>query len=263
MSYATLLVDRDPAAGVATLTLNRPERRNALTIQSGRDLEAACLALRDDPAVGAVVLTGAGKSFSAGGDLKDFGVDLSDVTQARALMVALHRGLLALAELDKPVVAAVNGDAAGAGWNLALAADLIVASTEARFIQAFVKVGVVPDLGGAFFLPRLVGPHRAKEWIFLGDVVTAAEAHRLGAVNRLVAPEAVLPTARELAARLAAGPRHALALAKQMVNRYATLDLRAALEHEAVAQALTMQTADHREGALAFAEKRTPTFTGR
>lgn len=263
MSYATLLVERDPATGVATLTLNRPDRRNALTIQSGRDLEAACLALREDEAVGAVVLTGAGKAFSAGGDVKDFGVDLSDVIQARALMVALHRGLLALADLEKPVVAAVNGDAAGAGWNLALGCDLVVASTEARFIQAFVKVGVVPDLGGAFFLPRLVGPHVAKAWILLGDVVTAEEAHRAGAVNRLVPPEAVLQTACDLAARLAAGPRHTLGLAKQMVNRFATLDLRAALEQEAATQALTFQTADAREGLRAFAEKRDPRFTGR
>ncbi len=263
MPYATLLVDHDPATGVTTLTLNRPDRLNALTTESGRDLEAALTEVRDDPSVGAVVLTGAGRAFCAGGDLKTLGVLADAPMAARELLLGLHRAVLAMTDLEKPVVAAVNGDAAGAGFNLALAADLIVASTEARFIEAFVRIGLVPDMGGAFFLPRLVGPHRAKEWILLGDTVPAAQAHRLGVVNRLAAPDAVLPAARELAARLAAGPRRAIGLAKQMVNRAATGDLRAALDHEAQAQPLMFQTADFREGARAFAEKRPPAFTGR
>jgi len=259
MKYETLTIDRDADSGVATVTLeNGP--RNAIDARMARDFERAILALGDDEAVGAVVLTGAGKAFSGGGDLKNMGVDFDDSPAVRAFMADCHRGVLAMIAMEKPVVAAVNGDAAGAGWSLALASDLVVASTEARFIMAFVRVGAVPDLGAAWMLPRLVGPHKAREWMMLGDVVSAEEAHRLGVVNWLAAPESVLTEAQEIAAKLAAGPRGALGLMKQMVNRYGTVPLEAALEHEADAQARAFATKDFKEGVAAFKEKRPARF---
>jgi 2-(1,2-epoxy-1,2-dihydrophenyl)acetyl-CoA isomerase len=262
MTYETLRLEHEAASGVATVTLDRPPR-NALDLQMSRDLETAMMALRDDDAVGAVILTGAGKAFSGGGDLKGMGVDFDDTPAVRDFMASCHRAVLAMAGMEKPVVAAVNGDAAGAGWSLALAADLIVASTDARFIMAFVRVGAVPDLGAAWFLPRLVGPHKAREWMMLGEVVSAEEAHRLGVVNRLAEPPGVLPAAQEIASRLAAGPRRALGLMKQMVNRYGACALDAALEHEAYTQALAFKTEDFAEGRQAFFEKRTPKFKGK
>ena len=262
MGYETLRVERDGASGVATVTLARGPR-NAIDGRMADDLEAALVALRDDDTVGSIVLTGAGAAFSGGGDLKDMGVDFDDSPAVREFVAACHRAILAIASIEKPVIAAVNGDAAGAGWSLALACDLVVASREARFIMAFVRVGAVPDLGAAWFLPRLVGPHKAREWMLLGDVVSAEEAHRLGVVNRLVDPGEALPSAHDLARRLADGPRRSIGLTKQMVGRYATTTLEAALEHEAYAQALAFQTEDFREGVKAFIEKRRPVFRGK
>jgi 2-(1,2-epoxy-1,2-dihydrophenyl)acetyl-CoA isomerase len=262
MEFETLRLDIDDAIRVGTVTLSRGPR-NALDAQMCLDLDNVFAALARDEAVGAVVLTGAGPGFCAGGDLKSMGIAYEDGPAVRAFMAACHRAILAMRRMEKPVVAAVNGDAAGAGWSLALACDLIVASDAARFIMAFMRVGAVPDLGAAWFLPRLVGPHKAREWMMLGDVVPAAEAHRLGVVNRLAPPNEALSAAREIAARLAAGPGRALALTKQMVERYADCPLEAALEHECHAQAIAFQTEDFAEGRSAFLEKRTPKFRGK
>jgi 2-(1,2-epoxy-1,2-dihydrophenyl)acetyl-CoA isomerase len=262
MEFETLRLEQDDATRVATVTLSRGPR-NALDAQMCLDLDNVFAALANNDAVGAVVLTGAGPGFCAGGDLKDMGIAFDDAPTVRAFMAACHRAILAMRRMEKPVVAAVNGDAAGAGWSIALACDLIVASTEARFIMAFVRVGAVPDLGAAWFLPRLVGPHKAREWMMLGDVVPAEEAHRLGVVNRLAPPDGVLPAAREIAARLAAGPGRSLALTKQMVERYGDCSLEAALEHESFTQAIAFQTEDFAEGRSAFFEKRAPTFKGK
>lgn len=259
MTFETLHLDRDAETGVATLTLDRPPR-NAMDRQLVDELAAALDAVREDEAVGAVVLTGAGKAFCAGGDLKVLADELADPEAARAFMRACHRCILAIAEMEKPVVAAVNGDAAGAGWSLALACDLIVAATEARFIMAFVRVGLVPDLGGAWQLTQLVGQHKAREWMMLGDIVTAADAERFGVVNRVAAADAVLPAAQGLAAQLAAGPARSLALMKGMVSRYGPLSLRDALDDEAEAQAIAARTDDFQEGVKAFQEKRAPAF---
>lgn len=259
MTFETLHLDRDAETGVATLTLDRPPR-NAMDRQLVDELAAALDAVRADEAVKAVVLTGAGKAFCAGGDLKVLADELADPEAARAFMRACHRCILSIAEMEKPVVAAVNGDAAGAGWSIALACDLIVAASEARFIMAFVRVGLVPDLGGAWQLTQLVGQHKAREWMMLGDIVTAADAERFGVVNRVVAADAVLPAAQGLAAQLAAGPARSLALMKGMVSRYGSLSLRDALDDEAEAQAIAAQTGDFREGVKAFQEKRTPVF---
>jgi 2-(1,2-epoxy-1,2-dihydrophenyl)acetyl-CoA isomerase len=262
MKFETLRLETDTATQVATVTLSRGPR-NALDAQMCLDLDNVFAALAGDATVGAVVLTGDGPGFCAGGDLKNMGITYNDAPTVRTFMAACHRAILAMRRMEKPVVAAVNGDAAGAGWSLALACDLIVAAAEARFIMAFVRVGAVPDLGAAWFLPRLVGPHKAREWMMLGDVVAAEEAHRLNVVNRLVPPEDVLPAAREIAARLAAGPGRSLALTKQMVERYANCSLEAALEHESYTQAIAFQTDDFAEGRSAFFEKRKPAFKGK
>jgi len=262
MAFRTLQVDKDSATGVATLTLDRPPR-NAIERQMAQELEQALTDLGDDDGVRAVVLTGAGAGFSAGGDLKLLAGELADPAAARAFMRACHRSILAIAQMEKPVVAAVNGDAAGAGWSLALACDLIIAARGARFIMAFVKVGLVPDLGGAWYLTQLVGLHKAREWMMLGDVVTAEEAARLGVVNRVVEQGEALPAAQALAAQLAAGPGRSLALMKGMIGRYGSMTLEAALADEAEAQAIASQTEDFLEGVRAFQEKRAPVFKGR
>jgi 2-(1,2-epoxy-1,2-dihydrophenyl)acetyl-CoA isomerase len=263
MAYSTLHLNKDAATGVATVMLDRPPR-NALEHAMANDLDAVLTDLAGDEGVRAVVLTGAGPAFCAGGDLKVLAAELADPEAARAFMRACHRSILAIAEMEKPVIAAVNGDAAGAGWSIALACDLIVAAKSARFIMAFVKVGLVPDLGGAWQLTQLVGQHKAREWTMLGDVVTADEAARFGVVNRVVeTPEAALPAARALAAQLAAGPALSLALMKGMVARYGTLSLADALEDEAEAQAIAAQSEDFQEGVRAFQQKRPPTFKGK
>lgn len=262
MAYTTIHLVKDGKTGVATLTLDRPPR-NAIERQMAAELEDALTDLADDAAVRAVVLTGAGAGFCAGGDLKLLAGELADPASARAFMRACHRSILAIAQMEKPVIAAVNGDAAGAGWSLALACDLIVAQRGARFIMAFVKVGLVPDLGGAWYLTQLVGPHKAREWMMLGDVITAEEAARLGVVNRVVEPGEALRAAQALAAQLAAGPRRSLALMKGMVARYGSLPLDAALEDEAEAQAIASQSEDFQEGVRAFQEKRPPIFKGK
>lgn len=262
MAFETLNLDRNAETGVATLTLDRPPR-NAMDGQLANELATALEDLSDDDTVRAVVLTGAGKAFCAGGDLKVLADELADPEAARAFMRACHRCILGIAEMGKPVVAAVNGDAAGAGWSLALVCDLIVAASEARFIMAFVHVGLVPDLGGAWQLTQLVGQHKAREWMMLGDVVTAADAERFGVANRVVPTEAVVPTAEALAAQLAAGPARSLALMKGMVSRYGALSLQDALDDEAEAQAIASQTEDFQEGVKAFQEKRPPVFKGK
>lgn len=262
MAFETMHLAKDTETGVATLTLDRPPR-NAIERRLAQELEAALVDLRDDEGVRAVVLTGAGAGFSAGGDLKLLSGELADPAAARAFMRACHRSILAIAEMEKPVIAAVNGDAAGAGWSLALACDLIVAARSARFIMAFVKVGLVPDLGGAWYLTQLVGQHKAREWMMLGDVVTADEAARFGVVNRVVDAGEALPVALAIARQLAAGPRRALALMKGMAAHYGSMTLDAALEDEAEAQAAASQTEDFQEGVKAFQEKRPPIFKGK
>jgi 2-(1,2-epoxy-1,2-dihydrophenyl)acetyl-CoA isomerase len=262
MAFETLHLDRNAETGVATLTLDRPPR-NALDRRMAEELADALSDLRDDASVRAVVLTGAGKAFCAGGDLKVLAGELADPEAARSFILACHRCILGITEMEKPVVAAVNGDAAGAGWSIALACDLIVASDAARFIMAFVRVGLVPDLGGAWQLTQLVGQHKAREWMMLGDVVTAVEAERFGVVNRIAATEEVLPAAEALAAQLAAGPAKSLALMKGMVSRYGSMSLTDALDDEAEAQAEASQTEDFQEGVRAFQEKRPPVFKGK
>ncbi|MGW3134716.1 enoyl-CoA hydratase/isomerase family protein [Streptomyces sp. NPDC001139] len=252
-------------AGVAHLTLNRPEALNALTPDQ-RDLLVELLAgASADPDVRAVVLTGTGRGFCAGADLRGGAAGGERVAGdvARLIRTGAQRLIAAVLDCEKPVIAAVNGTAAGLGAHLALACDLVLAAESAKFIEVFVRRGLVPDGGGAYLLPRLVGPRRAKELMFFGDALSAADAERIGLVNRVVPDAELDKTAREWAARLAAGPTRALALTKQLVNASLDGDRTAAFAAEAAAQEINMTTADAQEGVRSFVERRSPEYRGR
>ncbi|QHC20537.1 enoyl-CoA hydratase/isomerase family protein [Streptomyces sp. GS7] len=256
--------------GVSWLTLNRPDAMNALTWDQRERLIGRLADASADPDVRAVVITATGKGFCAGADLRgpppaggaDGGARVAgDV--ARMIRNGAQRFIAAVLDCEKPVIAAVNGTAAGIGAHLAFACDLVLAAESARFIEVFARRGLVPDGGGAYLLPRLIGPQRAKELMFFGDAVPAAEAARLGLVNRVVPDGELAKTAREWAERLAAGPTRALALTKALVNASLDTDRGTAFAAEATAQELTMTTADAQEGVASFVERRRPTYRGR
>ncbi|HYB43643.1 MAG TPA: enoyl-CoA hydratase-related protein [Candidatus Methylomirabilis sp.] len=251
---------------VATLTLNRPQRLNALGDTLRDDLHDAVCRAAADTGIRAIVITGAGKGFCSGGDVKA----MNEARETGAERTALQRiapvrdlVLLAMRDAPQPIIAAVNGAAAGAGMNLALGCDIRLASTAARFGQTFVKRGLHPDWGGTYFLPRLVGMAKACELIFTGDMIDAEEALRLGLVSAVYPPEELLPRAEALARRIADGPPIAIRLAKRALYRNQDSDLRGALEFETFAQDICTATADSREGIRAFVEKRPPQFHGR
>jgi 2-(1,2-epoxy-1,2-dihydrophenyl)acetyl-CoA isomerase len=261
VGYQTLISER--AGAVATITLNRPEARNALDLVMRRELAQALDEVEADEAARVVILTGAGGHFCSGGDVKSMRARRHTAAEGRARVQELNRMVLRLVDFPKPTIAMVDGYAVGAGSNLALCCDLVVASERAKFGELFWKIGLVPDGGGTWLLPRVIGMARAKELIFTADVIDAAEAARIGLVNRVV-PVAELATAtRALAERIAAGPPAVLAMAKHMVNRAATSDLAAALDLEAYSQGIALASEDHQEGVAAFFEKRPPRFTGR
>ena len=251
--------------GVATLTFNRPERMNALSTPIMQGLLDGLPRLAGDPAVKVVVLTGAGRAFCAGGDVKSMAEGreqhsvAEDTTRLRARMEVSR----ILHELPKPTIAMLNGPAAGAGLSLALACDLRIAGASARLVTAFVKVGYSGDFGGSFFLTRLVGTARARELYFTGRPVEAEEALSLGLVNRVVPDDALHDATMELARSLARGPQIALGLIKRNMNRAESGGLAELLDMEAANQVLTGRTEDHREAARAFVEKRAPDFVGR
>jgi 2-(1,2-epoxy-1,2-dihydrophenyl)acetyl-CoA isomerase len=264
MTYKCLLIEVKDR--IATLTLNRPERLNALGDTLREDLHDAVLKCGANPDVGVIVITGAGRGFCSGGDVKS----MSDrdeagqgTTTSEHLAPVRDRCILAMRDCPKPIIAAINGAAAGAGMNLALACDLRIASSTAKFSQAFVKRGLPPDWGGSWFLPRVVGTAKACELIFTGDTIDAAEALRLGIVNAVAAPEALMNDTYALARRIAAGPPIALQLSKRAIYRNLETDLRAGLEFETFAQGVCKGTEDMKEGVKAFIEKRAPVFRGK
>jgi len=259
MEFKTIQLERDKEIGV--VYLNQPETRNALSMEMQEELRIALEGLARDGAVKAIVISGRGTAFCAGGDLRTMGD--SKPFQGRQRMQSVHRLVLALRNLEKPVLAAVNGPAFGAGWSLAMACDFVIASEKARFSLAFVKVGLIPDCGSLYLLPRIIGLPKAKELMMTGRVVEAAEAGALGLVNKVVPPEQLLPEALTLARELAQGPPLALGLLKSIVNRAFETDFLTLLEEEALAQDLCLQTEDHREGVRAFFEKRKPEFIGK
>jgi 2-(1,2-epoxy-1,2-dihydrophenyl)acetyl-CoA isomerase len=250
---------------VSYLTLDRPEVLNALT-PGQRDLLIELLAQASaDPDVRAVVLTGTGRGFCAGADLRGASGAGARVAGdvARTLRLGAQRLIAAVLDCEKPVIAAVNGTAAGLGAHLAFACDLVLAAESAKFIEVFVRRGLVPDGGGAYLLPRLIGPQRAKELMFFGEALTAREAERLGLVNRVVEDDELTKTAREWAERLATGPTRALALTKQLVNASLDSDRATAFAAEAAAQEINMTTEDAQEGVASFVERRSPEYRGR
>ncbi|HEX8128385.1 MAG TPA: enoyl-CoA hydratase family protein [Pyrinomonadaceae bacterium] len=251
--------------GVARITLNRPERLNALTFEVYRELTDAFAALQDEREVRAVVVTGAGRAFCSGGDVRDIiadlqGLDIQGHLEFTRLTCELIRRMRAL---RKPVIASLNGTAAGAGAVIALACDLRIASEEARIAFLFVRVGLSgADMGAAFLLPRYVGLAKATELLYTGDFLSAREAERIGLYNRVVAGAELEAETRALALRLARGPAFALGMTKEMLNREMHVDLDTALEWEAQAQSVCMQHPDFREAHEAFNAKREPVFKG-
>jgi enoyl-CoA hydratase/carnithine racemase len=263
-SYKCLLYEMKD--GVATLTLNRPVRLNALGDTLRDDLQDAVARASDDPEVRVMIVTGAGKGFCSGGDVKAMS-ERKESGAGRPVMEKVAPGrdrtVLALRDAPKPVIAAVNGAAAGAGFNLALCCDIRLASTAAKFSQAFVKRGLHPDWGGTYFLPRVVGTAKACELIFTGAIIDAEEALKLGIVSAVHPPEELLPAAQALARKIADGPPIAIRLAKRGIYHNLECDLRQALEYETFAQNICFDTEDAAEGIRAFVEKRSPSFRGR
>jgi 2-(1,2-epoxy-1,2-dihydrophenyl)acetyl-CoA isomerase len=243
--------------GVATITLNRPQSYNAFTAAMHAELMAALKRAERDDAARCVVLTGAGKAFCSGQDLRELGPDESFGALVRERYNPLIRKLRAI---PKPIVAAVNGVAAGAGMSVALACDLRVAVDSARFVAAFANVGLVPDSGLSYLLPRLIGHARALELCMTGGTLDAATAQAYGMVNAVASAEEFPASARRLAERLANGPATAIGLIKRSFELAASATLEQALDYEAQAQQIAGRSAEHAEGVRAFREKRTPKF---
>jgi 2-(1,2-epoxy-1,2-dihydrophenyl)acetyl-CoA isomerase len=256
---ATNQVLTDATEGVLTITLNQPARFNALSNAMLAELGDVLRSAERDPAVRALVLTGAGQGFSSGADISEF--DLTDGMDAgEHLRRRLNPLVLRLRGMEKPVLAAINGVAAGAGLSLALACDLRFAAESARFVVAFVKIGLVPDAGLLYFLPRLVGPAKTLELSWTGDSIGAQEAYDLGMVNQVLPDLDVLPRTQALAARLTHGPAKTLALTKRAVNQTHELPLDRVLELEATYQSIASRDPNFAEGVAAFKAKRPPTF---
>lgn len=253
MSFETIILEKE--SGVATLSLNRPDVLNAINNAMRRELLAALEDVEADDEVKVLVLTGKGKAFCSGGDVKGMG------TGER--MIKPHPIILKMVNLEKPVISAVNGVAAGGGCNLAMAADIIIASEKASFIQSFVKIGLVPDWGGMFFLPRLVGIYKAKELMLTGDRISATEAERIGMVNKVVPDKEFQDFVKEYSGRLAKGAPKSMAMIKKTLNVTQNADIDAVLALEYQAQTICRETEDHKEGIAAFKEKREPEFTGK
>ena len=257
-TYETILVE--VADEVATITLNRPDTLNALNAAMRRELLAAFKAAGRDETVRAVVLTGAGRGFCSVADLRG---GATERAYRRVLTDEYNPLIVAIRELPKPVIAAVNGVAAGAGVSIALACDLVYASDEARFIQAFIRIGLVADSGSTRTLVRTLGRHRAAQLIFSGEPLGAAEAMAAGLANEVVPADQLSATARTAASKLAAAPTRAIGLAKRAINHAEDALLGESLAMEASLQELAGRTEDHAEGAAAFGEKREPRFVGR
>jgi 2-(1,2-epoxy-1,2-dihydrophenyl)acetyl-CoA isomerase len=252
-------VETSREGAVLTITLNRPDVLNAFNAEMHRGLGAALKEARGSD-IRAVVLTGAGRGFCVGQDLTEFREAPGDI--GNRLRENYHPNVLAIRALEKPVIAAVNGAAAGAGLSFAFACDLRIAADSAAFIPAFINIGLVPDSGGTYFVSRLLGPARAFEWLASGRKLTAAEAHAWGLVSEVVEQDALSARVAEVAARFAAMPTRGVGMTKRLLDHALNATLNEQLEREAQLQTAATQTADFREGVAAFLERRPPQFRG-
>jgi len=261
--YKYLKIEKDE--GLLSLTLNRPEVLNAVNTEMHHELEDVLVDITRDDQVRAVLLTGAGRAFCAGGDARSMTSgefrELATATPSLPLGAA-RKLILNLLEVEQPIVAAVNGDAVGLGATLALFCDIVIAAENARFGDTHVKVGLVAGDGGAIIWPLLVGMAKAKEYLLTGDLIGAAEAERIGLVNKVVPLEELQPTAMAMAQRLASGPTKAIRWTKFAVNKRLREEVNLILDTSVALEAASMGSADHQEAARAFLEKRPPRFTG-
>lgn len=262
MDFETILLKKEE--GVGTIILNRPKALNPLSYKAGVEISAAVEDLKRDDQVRAVIITGAGTAFSAGGDIREIEkAPPQEAVKFRDFMLVVKKVILDIRGLPKPVITAVNGLAYGVGFSLALCGDIILAAENASFCQVFVKVGLIPDGGSTFFLPRLIGLARTFPLVFSGDPISAKEAFDLGLVSKVVASENLGDEALALAKKLSQGPTQAMGLAKELIYGGMEKTLSEQLDAEASIQCLCRLTRDHREGLLAFREKRAPKFEGR
>lgn len=264
MGYETIILKEQD--GVATIVLNRPDNLNAMNIQMGKELLDAIRKCGEKPDVRAVIITGAGKAFCSGGDVKAMKTGLDekhpDVFFAEILEL-LHKVILEIRNIKKPVLASVNGSAVGAGFNLALACDITIVSEKAKFSEAFVNIGLTPDTGGTFFLPRFVGIGKASELLFTGDFIDAHQAEKLGIANYVVSEGELENKTMEIANKLAKGPTLAISQTKALLNSSFNEQLDKQLENEYSTIKQMSLKDDFREGLTAFFEKRKPLFKGK
>jgi enoyl-CoA hydratase len=256
MTYETLIFEKKD--NIRIITLNRPERLNAMNFQIAVDLENVIAEIEEDEQARAVILTGAGRAFSAGGDIKDM-ADPNAKNPPLGRYIFFNK----VEDVSKPVIAAINGICIGGGLEIALCCDFRITSDVAKFGQAEVKLGIMPGGGGTARLPRLIGPGRAKEFLYFGDFIDAQEAYRIGLVNKVVPPEGLMDEAMKWARELAERPPLSLKMIKDCVNIGMQMDLLSAIDYEAKCAKMLFTTEDSVEGTTAFVEKRKPNFKGR
>lgn len=244
--------------GIMQISLNRPDSLNAFSPEMITGLKDSIKQAKHDEKVRVITISGSGRSFSAGGDVKTMGE--SDALETYNHIGELNELILSMRDLEKPIIAAVHGFAAGAGFNLALACDIILAAKESKFVLSFSKVGLISDGGGLYFLPRLIGPYRAKELLFRAEPIKVDEAHSLGIVNHVYPLDEFEEKVLEFANEIAAGPATAYGFIKKIADQSLTSSLPEILEQERITQATVVSTEDHREGVQAFKEKRKPNF---
>jgi 2-(1,2-epoxy-1,2-dihydrophenyl)acetyl-CoA isomerase len=258
--YETILVEQE--GGVATITLNRPDKYNALNKVVAKELVSVFKDTQKNDATRCLLLTGAGKGFCAGQDLGDVEGRNTDFSFREHLENSYNKMVSWMRSLEKPIVVAVNGACVGAGLGLALAGDIRYASDQAKFRSAFIGIGLVPDTGVSYWLPRLIGSARAAEMLFTNDLMDAATAAQMGLINKVLPHDQLLPAAKALALRLAAGPTRGIGLTKRALNHAWGASFTEQLDYEAHLQDIAGHTADYREGVTAFGEKRAPQFSG-
>lgn len=257
--YTTILVEKEN--GVATLTFNKPDTLNAMDMVMRVEVYEALQELSRDDEVGAIILTGAGRAFCAGGDIST--MSELPANAGRKRMQWVQRVPRSIMTIEKPIIAAINGPCTGSGLAMALACDLAYCNNKAKFGAAFTKIGLIPDLGSFYMMPRKLGMKNAKEIVLLAEIFRADKAQEIGVVNGVYEPEELMPEVRKIAEKLANGPRVAYALTKALMNKSFETDYETSLIEEAFAQEVCYNTTDFKEGVSAFKEKRTPKFQGK